>query len=49
MLTQEFDMVRSKMFNFLSVKSVIIAKIKTKSNQKIETCKYKVDTGSDET
>ena len=35
------------MFNFHSIPSVIIAKLRTKSSQRAEICKYKTDTGSD--
>ena len=45
--TKEFDMVRSKTFNFCSTRSTIIAKLKTESYQKKETCKYKMDTSND--
>ena len=34
LLTQKFHAVRSKIFDFHSVRSVIIAKLKTKSNQR---------------
>ena len=41
--TLEFDMVRSVfIFNFPSVRSVIITKLKTKGSQRIDTCKYKI-------
>ena len=45
--TQEFDVVRSRIFNFHSTRSVIITGLKTKSSQKTGTCKLKIDTGSD--
>ena len=45
--TQEFDMERSKIFNFYSIRSVIVTELKTKSSQRIDTCEYKIDTGSD--
>ena len=45
--TQEFDAVRLKIFNFHSVRSVIITKLNTKSSQRIDTCKYKIDKGND--
>ena len=44
MAVKEFDMVRSKIFNFHSVCLVIIAKLRTKSIQKGEICEYKTDT-----
>ena len=47
MVKQEFDAVRAKIFNFHSVTSVILTKLKTKSSQRKDTCKYKIDTGSD--
>ena len=43
---QEFDTVRSKVFNFYSFRSVIIED-ENKNSQKGDTCKYKIDTGSD--
>ena len=39
--TKDVDVARLKVFNFHSVRSVIIAKLKTKSNQKMEMCEYK--------
>ena len=45
--TQEFDMVRSKLFNFHTISSVIITKLKTKISQKVDRCEYKIDLGSD--
>ena len=44
--TQEFDLVRSKDFGFHSVKSALIAKLKTKSSQVTEMCELKLHTGS---
>ena len=37
----EFDVVISKMFNFHGIRSVILAKLKTKSKQGRGTCKYR--------
>ena len=45
-LTRDFDTVRSNIFNFHSIRSVIIAKLRTKSNQTITMYKYKIDTGN---
>ena len=45
-LTNDFDMVRSTIFNIYIVKSVIIAKLRTQSSPKIAMCEYKIDTGS---
>ena len=42
---QEFGWVRSTVFNFHSIRSVIIAKLKTESSQKVHTCKYKIYIG----
>ena len=44
--THEFDMVGSKVINFHSIGSVLIAKLKTKSSQKTKMCEYKLDTRS---
>ena len=44
--TKDFDVVRSKIFNFYSVRSAVIAKLKMKNNHKLEMCKYKLDLGS---
>ena len=46
--TQESDMVISEVFNFHSIRSVMITKSKTKSSQTIDTHEYKIDTGSDD-
>ena len=46
--TQEVGVVRTKVLNFHSITSVIIAKLKTVSSQKVDTCKYKIDRGSDD-
>ena len=43
--TKDFDIVRSKVFNFSSVKSIIFAKHKARSSQIVEICKCKIDTG----
>ena len=45
--SKNIDLVRSVMFNFHSVRSITITKLKTKSSQKIETDKQKLDIGSD--
>ena len=45
--TQEFDVVKSKFFNFHSVRSGIITKLQPKNYQRTETCNYKIDTHSD--
>ena len=45
--THEFDTVRSKVFIFHSIRSVLIEKVKTESSQKAEICKFKLDIGSD--
>ena len=42
--TQEFDMLRSKVFNFCNSNN---CKVETKSNQKVDTSKHKIDIGSD--
>ena len=39
---KEFDMVRSTIFKFHSVRSVIITKLKTISSQRTDTCIYKI-------
>ena len=46
MATKNVNVVRLKVFNFHSVKSIITAKLRENS-QKSETCDYKIDTGSD--
>ena len=43
---QEFDVVRSKLFNIHSMR-LVITKLKTKSSQKVDKCGYKIYTGSD--
>ena len=45
--TQEFDAVRLKLFNFHSIRSAIVTKLKHKSSQRTDTYKYKMDTDSD--
>ena len=45
--TKEFFMVRSKIFNFHSVRYVTTAKLKAKILMKKKTCKYKIHTSSD--
>ena len=45
--TKYFDMVRSKTFNFYSVRSVIITKLRLRNNKNILMCKCKINTGSD--
>ena len=42
----ELDMVRTIAFNFHSVRSVLIAKLRTKTSQNIRELDYKIDTGS---
>ena len=42
---QESDVVRSKVF--ISIVTVLLVKLKTKNNQKVDTCEYKIDTGGD--
>ena len=42
--TGKFDMERSNIFNFHSVQSIIIANLKTKTNQRTEVCECKIDT-----
>ena len=42
----QFDVVRSKVFKFHSIRSVLIAKLKIESNQTLEMCKFKLDTES---
>ena len=44
--TQVFDTVRSNIFNFKSVRSVIIAKLKTKCSQRSGACEHKIGIGS---
>ena len=41
--TQEFNTVRSKFFTFQTVRSILIAKLKTKA----EICKFKLDPEGD--
>ena len=43
----EFDIVRSRVFNVHSIQSIIIAKLKAETSQGTELCKYKRDIGSD--
>ena len=45
--TKEFYMVRSKLFKFHGLESIGFAKLKTKTSQRTDLCKYKIDTGSD--
>ena len=45
--TKYFDRVRSKTFNFYSVRSVIITKLRLRNNKNILMCKCKINTGSD--
>ena len=45
--TEEFHMVRSKVFNFHSMLSVIIVNLKIRTNQRTEICKYWIDGLSD--
>ena len=45
-VTQEFDVIRSKFLNLHSIRSVIIAKLKTKSSKKVDAYQYKIDTDS---
>ena len=40
-------MIRSGIFNFHSVRSVIIAKLKTKRRQRTDVCAYKTERGRD--
>ena len=47
MATKRFDVVKSKIFNVHSIRSVIIAMLKTKQIKTPETCEYKIDAGSD--
>ena len=42
---QQFDTGRSKSFHFLNVRSILIAKLKLKSIQKVDICEYKIDMG----
>ena len=44
---QEFDVVRSKIFNFHNIRSVLIFEAKNKSSQRKDICTFKIDTGSD--
>ena len=44
--TEECHMVRFKVFNFHSIRSVLISKLETKI-QKTDMCEYKLDKGSD--
>ena len=46
--TQEFEAVWSQVFNFCSMRLVIVATLKTESSQKVDTCEYKIDTGIDD-
>ena len=41
MATKNDDVVRSKFFCFHSARFVVIAKLKTKSSQKVGICEYK--------
>ena len=43
-MATQFDAVRSKVFNFHRIRSVLIAKLRTKSSQKTEM--HKLDTGN---
>ena len=45
--TQEFDMARSKIFRFHTVRLVISSKLKTKIYQRTETCEHNIDIGTD--
>ena len=45
--TMQFDVIWSKVFSFHSIRSEIIAKLKTKGRQKIDMCEYKIERGSD--
>ena len=45
--TREFSMIRWKVFNFNSARSMIIPKLSTKSSHNTEFCQYKIDTVSD--
>ena len=45
--THQFDVIWSKVFSFHSIRSEIIAKLKTKGSQKIDMCEYKIERGSD--
>ena len=47
MSTKEFDKAKSKISNFHSEQSVIIAKLEN-TIQGSETCKYEIDTDSDD-
>ena len=44
--TEKFDVVGPKVFNFHSVQSKMIAKLKLKTNQRTHLCKYERNTGS---
>ena len=44
--TEEYGMIKSKVFYYHSVQYIIIAKIKTKTSQRNELCKYEIDTSS---
>ena len=46
-MSAEFDMVRSKVINFHSMQSIIIAKLKSKNSQITELCEHEIDTGGD--
>ena len=46
-VTLEHGVVRSKVFNFLSIGSASIVKIKTENVQKVNMCEYKLGTGID--
>ena len=43
----EFDVVRSKNFNFHSITKIMITKLKIKCSEKVDICEYKLDTDSD--
>ena len=47
MEAQQFDMVRSKVFNFHSLRFMINVKLKTKGSQKINLCIFKLSSRSD--
>ena len=47
MSTKDDGVVRSMFFNFHSGKSIIIAKLKTKSGQNLEMCQYEIGTNND--
>ena len=44
---RSFGIVISKRFNFPNVQSLIKLKLKTKSSQRIDGFKYKIDTAND--